>query len=241
MTASHNVSFKVDEPDDSDTRAGKCKSYVEMLKSREEGNTSLQIPARDAADGSTDPEKSQFLNHSRHMRHFSDGYKNILLREAVNRGHVRQFSDGYRFQPSKPAALPVEPPPSSVDDDTDWRQSSLEYARGDICSVIYAIITLLADMISDIYIAYVFWEAGKHQYFIATAVFIAVPAVLLTATGLRWYIIDIENPNLPKASMSQWCIRLFFLVLQIGPILRLVDNGINLKTIDDIYRQVVQI
>ena len=215
-TANHNVSFKVDEPDD-DSCAVKCKSYVEMLKSREEGNTSLPVP--DALD----PEKNQFLSHSRHMRHFSDGYKNILLREASQRGHVRQFSDGYRvqrLQPPKPV-VPIEPL-ASFEDDVDWRRSTLDYTRGDICSVIYAIITLLADMMSDIYIAYVFWEAGKHQYFIATAVFIAVPAVLLTATGLRWYIIDIENPNLPKASMSQWCVRLFFLVFQIGPILRLV-------------------
>lgn len=82
------------------------------------------------------------------------------------------------------------------------------------------IFLILVDVITDAITAYQFWVADEKKYLFATLVFIIGPGIWLSATGANWYSNDSKDENLPTASTRTRVVRIIFLCLLMGPVLR---------------------
>ncbi|GIX85519.1 XK-related protein 6 [Caerostris extrusa] len=79
--------------------------------------------------------------------------------------------------------------------------------------------------------------------------FIAVPSLTMTGFSLRWYLVDADEKRLPPVSTTRWVLRIVFLVLQMGPLLRYMDslnyglksnrNKSNVQDQVDLYKQMI--
>lgn len=92
-----------------------------------------------------------------------------------------------------------------------------------IC-IALSIITYVLDLALACILLYFYSVQGYGVYFALTLTFVLVPAIFMTAISMRWYIVDHDDPSLGKTSVSQWIIRIIFLLLQVSPLLRYLDT-----------------
>lgn len=109
-------------------------------------------------------------------------------------------------------------------DDTDSLPETMSFTRLDEICLIFSITTFLLDIITDLTVATNHYLNQDYWYFSFTIAFIAFPACVMTCINLRWYIVDSNEPNSPKATKKQWCIRVLILSLQLGPVMRYYDS-----------------
>ena len=131
----------------------------------------------------------------------------------------------------------VDPPTASVKrngkadyDETDALPENLRYNVFDLLCTLISILTYVVDIVMDCVVAYYFYHLAvdhgiyHYWYFSLTLVFIVLPSLTMTGFSFRWYLMDGDNPQLPKVSLFRWCVRLLVLLLQVAPILRYVDS-----------------
>ena len=106
-------------------------------------------------------------------------------------------------------------------DETDALPESLRYNWFDLMCTLISVLTYLADLVMDCVIAYYFYHLssahGIHHYwyFGLTVFFIVMPSLTMTGFSFRWYLMDSDNPQLPRVSIWRWLLRLIVLVLQV--------------------------
>ena len=106
-------------------------------------------------------------------------------------------------------------------DETDALPESLRYNWFDLMCTLISVLTYLADLAMDCVIAYYFYHLssahGIHHYwyFGLTVFFIVMPSLTMTGFSFRWYLMDSDNPQLPRVSIWRWLLRLIVLVLQV--------------------------
>ena len=113
-------------------------------------------------------------------------------------------------------------------DEPDALPPSLHYGNFDFLCTVISVVTYLADLIMDIIVCVYFYhlavDSRHFWYFGLTLAFILLPSLTMTGFSFRWYLMDGDNPQLPKVSLFRWCVRLLVLLLQVAPILRYVDS-----------------
>ncbi|CAL1272079.1 unnamed protein product [Larinioides sclopetarius] len=109
-------------------------------------------------------------------------------------------------------------------DTTDALPKNLNFSLLDILGIIISICSYFLDVAFDIFIAILYYHNGNEWGFGLTVCFIAVPSLAMTGFSLRWYLVDADEKKLPEVSTTRWIIRIVFLVLQMGPLLRYMDS-----------------
>lgn len=109
-------------------------------------------------------------------------------------------------------------------DTTDALPKNLTVSVLDIIGIVVSVLSYLADVVMDVMLAYFFYAEQKMAYFYWTVAFVALPSLTMTAFSMRWYLVDADEKNSPPVSCKQWTLRLIFLMLQMGPILRYIDS-----------------
>ena len=94
----------------------------------------------------------------------------------------------------------------------------------DVFWCIWALITYLFDIGSDIFVAIMYWRHGHIWWFSLTLSFVVVPAFTMTLFSFVLYIRDWRVVG-DKATPFRWTSRILFLFLQLGPLLRYVCLG----------------
>ncbi|XP_031347050.1 XK-related protein 4-like [Photinus pyralis] len=89
-----------------------------------------------------------------------------------------------------------------------------------------SIITYIADLVLACILLYFYSVKGYGLYFTLTLTFLLLPALIMNAVSMRWYIVDHDDPSLGKTSVAQWIVRILFLLLQLAPLLRYLDTFI---------------
>ena len=89
----------------------------------------------------------------------------------------------------------------------------------DVFWCLWALVTYLFDIGSDIFVALVYFNHGHVWWFTMTLSFIVVPAVTMTIFSFALYVRDWKVVG-DKATPFRWASRVLFLVLQLGPLLR---------------------
>lgn len=90
-------------------------------------------------------------------------------------------------------------------------------------ALLFSIGSFLIDIVTDVTVATFHYLNQNYWYFALTVSFIAFPTLIMTAMSLRWYILDARE-DWPKVSKIQWLMRVFFLLFQLGPIMRYIDS-----------------
>ena len=115
-------------------------------------------------------------------------------------------------------------------DETDALPENLRYNVFDLLCTLISILTYVVDIVMDCVVAYYFYHLAvdhgiyHYWYFSLTLVFIVLPSLTMTGFSFRWYLMDSDNPQLPRVSLLRWVVRLMVLLLQVAPILRYVDS-----------------
>ncbi|XP_074598771.1 XK-related protein 6-like [Brevipalpus obovatus] len=117
---------------------------------------------------------------------------------------------------------------SVTDDDghdkIDYMPEEMKFNWIDILGILFSIGSFLFDIGTDIAVATIHYRSGDFWYFGLTITFILIPTFVMTGISLRWYVLDAQEIGSPPVSTRQWTLRIFFLLLQIGPILRYIDS-----------------
>jgi len=69
-----------------------------------------------------------------------------------------------------------------------------------------------------------FFLTGDYWFFGLTTAFIVIPTLVMTGISMRWYILDARIEGSPPVPPFKWVLRVLFLCLQLGPIMRYVDS-----------------
>nr|XP_023015507.1 XK-related protein 6-like [Leptinotarsa decemlineata] len=111
-------------------------------------------------------------------------------------------------------------PSDNVDKFTDSGHFDVFYV---VC-IALSIITYVLDIVLACFLLYFYFISGHGLYFALTLTFLIIPAFFMTTFSFRWYIVDHDDPSLERESVTQWIIRIVFLLLQLTPLLRYVDT-----------------
>jgi hypothetical protein len=124
----------------------------------------------------------------------------------------------------------------------DYVCSTDRFTCLDICIYLFSICSYLADVGTDIWIAYMYYHQGHIMWFTLTLVFVLVPGIVMTSFSLAWYIQDHKHHKntcntdnvtsdrvITQVSKARWASRTICLVLQIGPVIRFVKMNLNFK------------
>ena len=90
----------------------------------------------------------------------------------------------------------------------------------DIAYIIFSIISYLADVGTDIYVALNYYDRQDYYYFGFTIAFVGVPAMTVSVLSLKWYIKDQSDKHAPRISNTRWTFRILSLILFMNPIER---------------------
>ncbi|XP_055340617.1 XK-related protein 6-like [Paramacrobiotus metropolitanus] len=153
-------------------------------------------------------------------------YRTRIYNERLNDG---VSSNPYpRLAPSRPkyermhsGRLPV---PSVDPDAMDALPIKKRYRIRDMILTGWAMITYIADIVSDWFVAVGFYNDNDIIWFALTVTFILVPHLCMTGFSLIWYIQDHKHHPLRTLSWRDWIIRIIVLFLQLAPIMRYIDS-----------------
>jgi len=178
-----------------------------------------------------------------HSRNKSLAGRHDFIEEIANGGEKLTKSDAPETEEQGESEALLTPPSSNNKeeeqvkansktsiDETDALPESLRYNWFDLMCTLISVVTYLADLTMDCVIAYYFYHLssahGIHHYwyFGLTVFFIVMPSLTMTGFSFRWYLMDSDNPQLPRVSIWRWLLRLIVLVLQVAPVLRYFDS-----------------
>lgn len=117
-----------------------------------------------------------------------------------------------------------------VCDDIDALPKNLRYNWFDLLCTLISMTTYIADVVMDCVVAYYFYHLAvdhgiyHYWYFGLTVTFLLLPSLTMMGFSFRWYLMDEENPHLPKAGTVKWMVRLIFMLVQMAPLLRYVES-----------------
>lgn len=102
-------------------------------------------------------------------------------------------------------------------------QKTMRFTVIDLLLNLVSIGSYLADVGSDLFLAYMYYSGKNWWWFGLTLAFVFIPSTIMTIFSLKWYIADEKAENdKPKSSPIRWASRITFLVLQLAPVLRWV-------------------
>lgn len=132
-----------------------------------------------------------------------------------------------RSQPRRTASLMSSHKSSLADngyDKIDYIPDDMKFGLFDILGIIFSICSFLVDTGTDIAVAIIHYRNNDFGYFGLTLAFIIIPTLVMTGISLRWYVLDARQEDALPVSTSEWTLRIIFLLLQLGPILRYIDS-----------------
>ncbi|TGZ75826.1 hypothetical protein CRM22_000169 [Opisthorchis felineus] len=88
---------------------------------------------------------------------------------------------------------------------------------------LFSILTYVSDICSDAYLVYAYHRQGDYYWSYMTLALLIIPAMVMTAFSLAWYVLDRKVNVDPPRTCRVWTLRLFFHGLQLAPIVRLAD------------------
>lgn len=91
----------------------------------------------------------------------------------------------------------------------------------DVLCYLWGAVGYLWDVISDLWLAYKYYNLGHTTWFALTLVFVAAPAICMSVFSLVLYIRDHRVVGV-KVSAPSWIPRVVFLLLQLAPLWRCV-------------------
>ena len=102
----------------------------------------------------------------------------------------------------------------------------------DFFACFLSILAFSADVGSDIFVAVLYFKRKEYWFFGFTVSFIVIPALTTTLFSVAWYCQDRRNHNLIDHVISKktWCFRAIFHVLQLGPIIRYINQSLPFCT-----------
>ncbi|XP_015915492.2 XK-related protein 4 [Parasteatoda tepidariorum] len=109
-------------------------------------------------------------------------------------------------------------------DTTDALPKKLNFTFLDIVGIVISLASYVLDVCFDVLVALMHYVNGNTWWFTLTVIFIAIPSLTTTGFSLRWYLVDADTKDLPRVSMTRWILRIVFLLLQMGPLLRYFDS-----------------
>ena len=181
---------------------------------------------------------NSFETHSNldtHNNSFTSNEENgpIIKKEAEN---LNKECDPLSFSPSHSRSF-FTPPFSrssilsahkrSFDknyDRVDYLPTEMSFTLLDAFGIMFSIGSFLFDIGTDIAVAVIHFRNNDFWYFGLTISFILIPTLVMTGISLRWYVLDSREEGSPKVSSKRWRLRVIFLLLQMGPILRYLDS-----------------
>ena len=107
--------------------------------------------------------------------------------------------------------------------------SDIQYTWWDMCVNLFAVGTYLADVGTDLFVAYLHFHNGDWWWFSLTLAFVLVPSLIITSFSLAWYHQDHlkrrkhnkdKQVKEPTVSYVRWVSRFLFHMLQLGPVIR---------------------
>ncbi|XP_076317321.1 XK-related protein 6-like [Tachypleus tridentatus] len=101
---------------------------------------------------------------------------------------------------------------------------NLKFTVFDCILLLWCLGSFIFDTGSDLVMCFLHYHNGNMWYFGLTVTFVVVPALTMTGFSLRWYLLDENNQEMAPVSRVQWVVRVVFLILQLGPIIRYVDT-----------------
>ena len=112
-------------------------------------------------------------------------------------------------------------------DYVDYIPNTDRFTSFDIVIYLFSLCSYLADVGTDIWVAYMYFHQGHVIWFSLTVLLIVIPAITVTLFSLAWYLQDhkhSKNSLGEQADISrvQWTSRTVCLLLQIGLAIRYV-------------------
>lgn len=153
----------------------------------------------------------------------SEGHQLQTQHSEISRSSYRSGHQSFRLA-HRASFLSTYKIDLSGVDDTDSLPETMSFTRLDELALIFSIFSFVVDILTDSVVATNHYLNRDYWYFAFTITFIAFPALVMTCINLRWYIVDSNEPNSPKATKKQWLIRVLILSLQLGPVMRYYDS-----------------
>ncbi|KAI1288351.1 XK-related protein 6 [Halotydeus destructor] len=113
---------------------------------------------------------------------------------------------------------------SESHDRIDALPKEMTFTWIDVFAILFSIGSFLFDIGMDMIVASLHYRNGDYWYFTLTTTFIVIPTLIMTGISMRWYVLDSREEGSPPVSPLRWIFRIFFLLLQLGPILRYIDS-----------------
>ncbi|XP_054152903.1 XK-related protein 4-like [Oppia nitens] len=110
------------------------------------------------------------------------------------------------------------------EDRVDALPEHMTFTILDAVAILFSIGSFLLDIGTDIAVAAYYYITDNNWYFYLTLTFVILPTLVMTGISLRWYVVDSREEGSPKITPFQWILRVIFLLLQLGPILRYFDS-----------------
>ncbi|KAK6178631.1 hypothetical protein SNE40_011162 [Patella caerulea] len=102
---------------------------------------------------------------------------------------------------------------------------------------IVSVIIFILDIISDVYLAFKYFEDGHFIFGLTTTFLTAGPSFVMCCFGVHWYILDYKSEKIiiqehqnsrncepaHQATRCLWILRFLCTILQIGPLIRTVE------------------
>lgn len=104
------------------------------------------------------------------------------------------------------------------------KRLDMSFSLWDAASLMFSISSYFLDLITDIAVACFHYLNNDYWYCALTLAFVMLPNLVTTSISLRWYIVDSKLEGSEPISKSQWLLRFFFHVFQIGPVLRYYES-----------------
>lgn len=123
-------------------------------------------------------------------------------------------------------------------DGVDLRTKRLEmsFSLLDAASLIFSMSSFYLDLVTDIAVACFHYLNKDYWYCALTMAFVIMPNLVTTSISLRWYLADARIEGAEPVSKTQWIVRFFFHVFQIGPVLRYYESlqyGLKFRKTED--------
>ena len=105
-------------------------------------------------------------------------------------------------------------------DEIDGFQGKANFNWLDVMCIVVSISSYVADLVTDGYMAAIYYQSGHFWYFSFTLAFVAIPALTMSGLSAKWYIKDQNHQNFPPVSKCTWAFRILCLIFFLSPVAR---------------------
>ena len=148
---------------------------------------------------------------------------NNRTKSIIKSNPKRHAKSGFRLAPVRPL--------HASGDQVDYVRSTDNFTCLDIIIYLVSIGSYLADVGTDIWVAYMYYNQRHTMWFILTLLFVLVPGITTTLFSIAWYMQDHKYQKssekgtndctvLTEVSKVRWASRTICLLLQLGPVIR---------------------